>query len=84
MHEKWLDKEQLAEVLGVSVSWVRNKVTERAIPHRRVGKHVRFAPEDVAELKVQLFEPAITETPSRTATRVRRAAPRQRRTADAA
>lgn len=83
MQEKWLNKEQLAEVLGVPVSWVRNAITARSIPHRRVGRHVRFAPEDVADLKAQIFEPAITDTPSRTATRVRRASTR-RATAPAA
>lgn len=85
MDEKWLDKKQLAAVLNVGESWVRNKVTAREIPHRRVGRHVRFAPEDVQAIKDQIFEPAVTATPSRAASRVRRAAPRQRRVpADAA
>lgn len=74
MDEKWLNKKQLAEVLNVGESWVRNAVTARAIPHRRVGRHVRFAPEDVAAIKKQIFEPAITDTPSRAESRVQQAA----------
>lgn len=84
MSERWLDIPQYAELLGVPRTWVRDKVTSREIQHRRVGRHVRFAPEDIEANNEKFFEPAITETPSRTATRVRRAAPRQRRRADAA
>lgn len=74
MTEKWLDKKQLAELLGVGEHWVRNAVTARKIQHRRVGRHVRFAPEDIEAIKAQIFEPAITATPSRATARVRRAA----------
>lgn len=73
MNEQWLDKKQLAAVLNVTESWVRNKVTARELPHRRVGRHVRFAPEDVQAIKDQIFEPAITATPSRAGARVRAA-----------
>ncbi|MEU4570818.1 helix-turn-helix domain-containing protein [Micromonospora sp. NPDC023956] len=74
--KQWLDQKQLTELLNVPATWVRDKVTARAIPHRRVGRHVRFTPADVAEIEQMFFEPAITETPSRTVTRVRRAARR--------
>ena len=46
-----LDIDGLAAELGVPRTWVRDKVTARAIPHHRYGRHVRFTPEDVAEFR---------------------------------
>lgn len=71
MNEQWLSIDGLADLLNVGRSWVRNKVTAREIPHRRVGRHVRFAPEDIAAAKEQFFEPAITAPTSRAVRRVR-------------
>lgn len=45
-----LTKDELAEVLGVPASWVRAKAASHEIPHRRIGRHIRFAPEDVAAI----------------------------------
>lgn len=45
-----LTKDELAEVLGVPASWVRAKAAAHEIPHRRIGRHIRFAPEDVAAI----------------------------------
>ena len=42
-----VDIEQLAEILGVSVKTVRRLVDNDAIPHLRVGKHLRFVVADV-------------------------------------
>lgn len=71
--EKWLTIDELAELMNVKRSWVRDKVTARVLPHRRPAGGVRFAPEDVEAIKQQLFEPAVAATPSRAAGRVRRA-----------
>lgn len=46
MSEQWLDITAYAQLLGVGRSWVRDAVTARRIKHTRVGKHVRFTPED--------------------------------------
>lgn len=58
--DKLLDIDGLADYLRVQPRWVRDKVTARAIPHRRVGKHVRFAPEDVAQIVAEAFQPVQT------------------------
>ena len=45
----WPDITAYAVLLGVPRSWVRDAVTARRIHHRRVGRHVRFSPEDQAK-----------------------------------
>lgn len=45
-----LDIDGAAEFLGVKRSWVRDKVTARAIPFTLVGRHVRFSEEDLAAI----------------------------------
>lgn len=74
MSEKWLKPEELAELVGLAPTTVRDMVTKRAIPHTRLGKKtVRFTPEDVEAIKKKFAEPAITATPSRSGARVRAA-----------
>jgi excisionase family DNA binding protein len=41
---------EVAEYLNVPVRWVEDAVQRRRVRHTRIGKHVRFAPEHVAEL----------------------------------
>lgn len=36
------DIEEAAERINIPASWLRDKVTAEAVPHTRVGKHVRF------------------------------------------
>jgi excisionase family DNA binding protein len=38
-----LDVDQAAEVLNVPASWLQVKAAARAIPHTRIGKHLRFS-----------------------------------------
>lgn len=73
MHEKWLTTKQAAEVMGLPYTTLRDMVTKRLVPHRRIGRGVRFTPADIEAIAEQSFEPAITDTPSRAAGRVRRA-----------
>ena len=44
-----IDAKNLAALIGVSEGWVRRHVretvTENVIPHYRIGKAIRFAPE---------------------------------------
>jgi len=42
--------EDAARYLNVPKNWVQDKVTERAIPHTRLGKHVRFTPDHLATI----------------------------------
>ncbi len=45
--ELLLDIAQLAERLGVTERFVRRLVEERRIPFLKIGKFVRFHPDDV-------------------------------------
>jgi excisionase family DNA binding protein len=41
---------EAAERLRVRESWLRRQVTAKAIPHRRIGRVVRFAQHDLDEI----------------------------------
>lgn len=41
---------QAAQMTNLPETWLRKRVTERAIAHRRVGKHVRFSRADIDAL----------------------------------
>ena len=56
--ERLLTIEQAAAVLNVPRSWLRDKVTVREVPHLRLGRHVRFAPEHLRRII------AASETPT--------------------
>lgn len=73
----WLDIDGYAELLDVGRSTIRDLVTARRIHFSRVGRHVRFSPEDrEANRAVWAQEPI--KTPSavlvRLPTRSRRSA----------
>jgi excisionase family DNA binding protein len=57
--DRLLNIAELAEYLGVPFTWVRDKVTARALPHTRVGRHVRFAPVHIAAIVAAGEEPAL-------------------------
>lgn len=48
-HKSWLTATEAAALLGVSVRAVHALVADKAIPHYRVGKALRFVPEVVEE-----------------------------------
>jgi excisionase family DNA binding protein len=41
---------EAARVLAVPESWLREKVRLRKVPHRRLGKHVRFSSQDLERI----------------------------------
>lgn len=43
-----LTADQAAVLLGVPESWVREHARTGDLPHRRIGKHLRFTEDDVA------------------------------------
>lgn len=45
--EKWITKIQLAQVLGVSVSFINKLMSEEGLPHLKAGRAVRFRYSDV-------------------------------------
>ena len=49
MTDKLLTIDQAAERLGTSARFVRRLVFERRIAYRKVGRYVRFHPDDLAE-----------------------------------
>ena len=42
MNDRLLDAREVAEWLGVPVSWVRESTRSGTIPHVRLGRYVRF------------------------------------------
>lgn len=43
--------DEVAKLLGVSKKWVQRRVQSGAMPHRRLGRLVRFYPEDLVEIE---------------------------------
>ncbi|WP_231972351.1 helix-turn-helix domain-containing protein [Nocardiopsis alborubida] len=41
---------EAARVLAVPESWLRERVRLRRVPHRRLGKHVRFSATDLEQI----------------------------------
>jgi excisionase family DNA binding protein len=64
--QSWLSSEQLAEVLGVSKKWVADRVTNKTLPHHRVGRLVRFTPADVQAIDRQMAVTPVTHRLHRT------------------
>ena len=47
MGKMFLTVEETAERLGVSVGWIYERTRRKLIPHRKLGKFVRFTEEDL-------------------------------------
>ncbi len=45
--DRLLDAAEVAELLNVPVSWVRESTRSGAMPHVRLGRYVRFSAADV-------------------------------------
>ncbi|MFD6949463.1 hypothetical protein A6A08_05010 [Nocardiopsis sp. TSRI0078] len=48
--ERLLTIPEAARVLAVPESWLRERVRLRRVPHRRLGKHVRFSAADLEQI----------------------------------
>lgn len=48
--ERLLSIAEAAELLAVPPSWLRDKVTARQVPHTRLGRHVRFTPDQLRRI----------------------------------
>ena len=53
MTERLLTAEEVAELLAVPVSWVRESTRSGAMPHVRLGRYVRF---DLANVEAWIEE----------------------------
>lgn len=43
--------DEVAQALGMSTRWVRDRIRLDGASHQRYGRHIRFTPEQVAELR---------------------------------
>lgn len=55
-----LDVQGLADLFGVGKDWVYTAVEAGLIPHTRIGRLIRFTPEQVAEILAAGARPAAT------------------------
>lgn len=59
---------EAAERLNVPCSWLRVKVTERKVPHTRIGRHVRFTEQHLTDIiasgEAQALSPGSRGLPS--------------------
>lgn len=60
----YMDITEYAAHLGVPRTWVRDRVSARAIQCTRVGRHVRFTEADRTANELAWREPAISVAPS--------------------
>jgi hypothetical protein len=73
-----LTAEQAGALLAVPGSWLRDKAAAREIPCRKLGKHLRFAPADLAAIAAMAARPALPTTGSPAAARPTRGPARRR------
>ncbi len=57
-HPTLLDCAAGADRLGTSERWMRRAVAERRIPFVKIGRHVRFRPEDLDAYIARQLVPA--------------------------
>jgi excisionase family DNA binding protein len=48
--ERLLTIPEAAKALAVPESWLRERIRLRRVPHRRLGKHVRFSTADLEQI----------------------------------
>lgn len=52
---------EVAEALGMSTRWVRDRIRLDGAEHNRYGRHIRFTPEQVAKLRAAHVATYVTE-----------------------
>jgi excisionase family DNA binding protein len=48
--DRLLTMQEVADYLDVPLYWVQQRVRLKTIPHTRVGRHVRFTREHIADI----------------------------------
>jgi excisionase family DNA binding protein len=56
------DYEGAAQQLGQSKSWLQKQVAANAVPHRRLGRSVRFTAADLQEILQMSYRPPAAPT----------------------
>lgn len=64
------DIDEAAALLKVKPHWLQTKVTAQQVPHRRVGKFVRFSADDIREIQ-QPVRPTAERLPKQQQTTAR-------------
>ncbi|MBB5494237.1 helix-turn-helix domain-containing protein [Nocardiopsis metallicus] len=59
MTKQLLSIPEAARVLAVPESWLRERVRLRRVPHRRLGKHVRFTAQDLEHIVEQAAQQVV-------------------------
>jgi len=58
------DYDQAAGILNIPVTWLSERVRKKAIPHKKLGHYVRFAPADLEKIAV-MAHPECLESPKK-------------------
>ncbi|WP_327372022.1 helix-turn-helix domain-containing protein [Streptomyces sp. NBC_01217] len=66
--------EEIAEILGCSAWWVKDRARRRLIPHTRVGRAYRFTAEHLSAI-IRIHEEPAAQSAQRTPSRTSRPAP---------
>ncbi|MGZ6838720.1 MAG: helix-turn-helix domain-containing protein [Blastococcus sp.] len=53
---------EAAALLQVPTNWLREHVTAGAVPHRRIGRYVRFTREDLDQIVEQTARKPVSRT----------------------
>ncbi|MEO6653113.1 MAG: helix-turn-helix domain-containing protein [Ilumatobacteraceae bacterium] len=56
---RYLTIDEVAELLGVKPCFVRRLVWERRIPYYKIGKFVRFDPDEIEAWRITWHQPAL-------------------------
>lgn len=59
--DRLLSVGQLAEYLNVSEAWIRERILNRTLAYTKIGKHVRFTPEQVDQRRRQRSRRGVSE-----------------------
>lgn len=51
---------EAAELLRVPEGWLRKRVSAQAVPHTRLGKHVRFTADHLQQIVARDEQPALS------------------------
>lgn len=46
--QRYLTRAQVADVLGMSVEWVRSRLADESIPYFKLGRSIRISVDDLA------------------------------------
>jgi excisionase family DNA binding protein len=63
VNEPLKNYQEVADLLGVPLKWLQDKVQAGDVPHTRLGKHVRFTKANIDEIIARAQRPAKNPAP---------------------